>query len=477
MKKFLLILLIFFCCVNVQALERSFVAYDSIGNVMYYKKKGNTYYFKYAKEIRDTATGNTAYCLEPFVDLTDGTTYSSNNSQFGLSNEVWNRVKLLAYYGYGYGNHTDKKWVTITQIMIWRTIYPEYSFEWVDPDSRVVITPYNNEINELNRLVNTHNTLPNIDKDIKTSIDTKLELNDSNNVLSYYKILSSDFDAKIENNKLIINTQEEKEGVIVLQRAGRIYKEDFMFFTKNGTQSLVERGNVEPIEFKIHVVVESGSIKVTKVDKDTDLIDPQGEASLDGAVYEVYDENMNFVQALTIEDNTATFDNLKYGKYFVKEKSAGVGYYVDDETYEVEINENTVDQSVRLGNFVIKSTITIVKNYGSLEDYNNDKMKREKGIVFNVYDKNDELVTTAITDDNGEIVFELPYGEYTIRQVNTTDGYMKADDYKLIVGENNNISETIVFNDFKVEVPNAGLGTNFLSWRPLVWSRLFFLQF
>ena len=473
MKKFLLIIFIFFCCINVSALEKQFASYDTLPGIMYYKKDGSMYYFRSAKEIKDTSTGATAYCLQPFTDLIDNLTYTSSDSHFDLSDELWNKVQLYAYYGYGYKGHTDTKWITITQMTIWRTLYPNNKFEWVDPSTRVVINQYDSEINELNNLVNNHNKKPNIATDIKTSIDTTLQLSDSNNVLSNYKIVNSDFDAKIENNELIINTKEEKEGFVVLTRESNNYNNEFMLFKRSGSQALVLRGNVSPIEYKIKITVESGSIKVTKVDKDTDLIDPQGEASLDGAVYEVFDENMNLVKSLTIEDNTATFDNLKFGTYYVKEKSAGVGYYVDDEIYEIKIDNDTINQKIRLGNYVIKSKITIVKNYGSLEDFNNNKMKREEGIVFNVYDNNNELVITGITDENGELTFELPYGEYTIKQMNTTDGYKKADDYKLVVDSNNNISDTIVFNDFKVKVPNAGTGGIF-TW--LIWSRLRYLH-
>lgn len=473
MKKFLLIFILFFCCVSVHALERSFAAYNvtELKDIMYYKMKDNVYYFKNAKEIRDLETGSTAYCLEPFIDLVDYSTYSSSNSQFGLSNDMWNKIKLISYYGYGYKNHTEKKWVSITQMVIWRTLYPNNKFEWVNPNTRAVIHPYDNEINELNELVNSHNIIPSIDKEVVTSINTKVELSDNNNVLKYYTISKSDFDAKIENNKLIINASEEKDGEIVLARAGNIYKNSFMFFTNDGSQSLIERGNITPIEYKIKVSVKSGSITVTKVDKDTDLIDPQGEASLDGAVYAVYDEDMNYITKSTVENNEAEFSSLSFGKYYVKEESAGVGYYVDNEYYEINIDNDSLVHNVRLGNYVIKSKITIIKNYGSLEDFNNNKMKREKDIVFNVYDKNNELVFTGITDSNGELTFELPYGEYTIKQVNTTNGYKKADDYKLVVGEDNNVSETIVFNDFKVEVPNAGIThINFISLKNMIRS-------
>ncbi len=472
MKKFLLVIIIFFCCVNVKALERKFTGYDTIGNVMYYKEKDGVYYFRMAKEIRDISTGNTTYCLEPFIDLNEQAVYSTSNNQLGLSNEMWNKVKLIAYYGYGYRDHTDKKWVTITQMTIWRTLYPQNKFEWVDPETRKVINPYGKEINELYALINNHNILPEIPKDSKVSVRTKIELKDNKNVLNNYDIIKSDFDSKIENNTLIINTQEEQEGEIILQRAGNIHKNDQLTLINPGSQSLMEIGNITPIDYDVKIHVESGEIKITKVDKETDLIEPQGEASLDGAVYEIYDSNMNFLQDSTIKDNTALFDNLKYGKYFIKEKSAGDGYNVDNEIYEIDIDENNINHKIRLGNIAIKSKITIVKKYGSLEDYNSDNMLREKDITFNIYDKNEDLVFTGTTDDNGELKLELPYGEYIIRQVNTTEGYTKIDDYKLIIGKDNNISETIVFNDFKVVVPNAGVGINMLIKR-LICLKLF----
>ena len=103
-------------------------------------------------------------------------------------------------------------------------------------------------------------------------------------------------------------------------------------------------------------------------------------------------------------------------------------------------------------------------------------MKREENIIFNVYDKNDDLVFSGTTNEDGELKFELPYGEYTIKQINTTEGYNKADDYKLVVGEDNNISQTIIFNDFKVVVPNAGINFGLLR-RSMSWSRLYYLLY
>ena len=115
MKKFLLILFLFFSCVTVNAAERKFSSAEQLNGIAYYKYDGHLYYFRDAKVIRDTSTGEVAYCLEPFIDLIDNSTYaraSNPVNQSNLTQAQWKRVRLLSYYGYGYKNHTDKKWIS-----------------------------------------------------------------------------------------------------------------------------------------------------------------------------------------------------------------------------------------------------------------------------------------------------------------------------------------------------------------------------
>ena len=82
--------------------------------------------------IISTKDKNTYYCIEPSTSLNDskakshtiyeGKTNMVKNSK--LTNSKYEKVNLLAYYGYGYKdtsiNHKAKKWYGITQVMIWR---------------------------------------------------------------------------------------------------------------------------------------------------------------------------------------------------------------------------------------------------------------------------------------------------------------------------------------------------------------------
>jgi len=72
-------------------------------------------------------------------------------------------------------------------------------------------------------------------------------------------------------------------------------------------------------------------IKVTKYDSETNSCKAQGEGTLTGAKYGVYDSNNTLVETLTIgADCTATSKNLPYGHYSVKEISSSTGYYIDN---------------------------------------------------------------------------------------------------------------------------------------------------
>ena len=74
-------------------------------------------------------------------------------------------------------------------------------------------------------------------------------------------------------------------------------------------------------------------------------------------------------------------------------------------------------------------------------------------MILKFYDKNNNLVTTITTDENGKATVTLPYGEYKIVQDNTTPGYNKVNDFTITVKDN--INESIILTDYKIKVPNT----------------------
>ena len=119
--------------------------------------------------IKSSIDNRVYYCIEPETKL-DGSSKGSHSMITGDKNIVNNsklttskfdKIKLIAYYGYGYKDnnvdHTSKKWYGITQVMIWRIMRPNLT--WTFKSSRNA-SPNKNlyikEVAEINKLVKEH---------------------------------------------------------------------------------------------------------------------------------------------------------------------------------------------------------------------------------------------------------------------------------------------------------------------------------
>lgn len=450
-KIFLITLLctIIFSVLNVHAETASFFEAEYIRGIYEskYMYSNNTIYYQTARFFRKSDTHMFAYCIEPFTFFNEGSTYESTINPNNLTNEQKDRISKIAHFGFYYKNHTDDYWYAVTQMMIWQvadTTNGETYFTDKLNGNRVNI--YQNEINEINNLVNNYNTLPKTNNKtyiFKEGEEIKIDAGD---IISYYK--SNDERVKIEGNNLIINNLPEGEYSFTLERNDINYNRPTIFYQSNNSQNIMESGDLEPIKSTFKIKVINTEININKIDSDTKSIIPSGDASLDGAIYTLYDNNMNIIKDLTIENNTTNIKSLDLGKYYLKEKSPGTGYNLDDKTYEITLDENNTKKELILENKVIKKNIIIKKLYG---DYN--QLNNEKNIDFEIYNSKNELIKTISTDENGEVVITLPYGEYKLIQLNSTNGYQKIDPF--IIKVTNNEDETIELKDYKIPVPNT----------------------
>mgnify|MGYP003293357869 CR=1 FL=1 len=129
-------------------------------------------YAKYlqVQVIRRSTDNEFVYCIQPFVSVVDDTykvTYDDYLSVMGMTEDQWERISLLAYYGYKYGNHTETKWYAITQVLIWRTMEPTVDIYFTSTlngskDNSI----YQSEISELETLVSNHKKKPSFDIDL-----------------------------------------------------------------------------------------------------------------------------------------------------------------------------------------------------------------------------------------------------------------------------------------------------------------------
>lgn len=458
MKKLLFFLITFlgintFSLVGVNALDYTFYEGDYIDGIYLTKEKGGTKYYQKARFFNSNTTNDFAYCVEPFAMFNEKGIYKRSLTADNLTAEQMDRIKKIAYFGYVYGSHYDTKWYAITQFMIWQTSDPTGDYYFTDTLNGNRITRFENEIAEINSLIDKYNVLPSIaNKSIDIVEGEEITLIDTNNVLSKYK--STDNNIVIENNTIKISNLKEGLHTINLYRKDVRTTRIPFFYNSFDSQNMFTLGDLDQINISISINVTKTKLEITKIDSDTKTTTPSGDAILSGAIYELLDENKNKIQELVInEDMKASIENLKYGKYYLKEIKAGTGYNLDDQIYEFTISKENPTIELSLENKVIKKDVEIHKNYGEENNY-----KDEEGISFDIIDSKNNLYDTITTNKDGIASITLPYGKYLFNQRNTTYGYTSVDDFHIDV--KNQIKEKIELYDYKIKVPNTYIEKN-----------------
>lgn len=467
MKK-IIIFLITILCINIGTLinvnaqnNLSFYEGDYIQGIWMTKQKGGIKYYQKARFFM-SQNHQFAYCIEPFAMFNENSAYQSSLTASNLSHEQMKRITLLSYFGYGYGNHLDQKWYAITQFMIWQASDPSGDYYFTDGLNGNRITAYTNEMNEINTLIQEYLTLPSISNTEIQLVEGKTALlHDTNNVLHHYT--SDHPNVHIEGNTLKIEHLSEGSYTVNLTRDSSRLNNVPLFYLSNDSQDMHIYGDIDRISTQIKINVEKTSLDIIKIDSDTKTTTPSGEASLKGAIYQLYDHDMNELAKLEIgEDMTSTIENLDYGKYYLKELSAGIGYEIDPKIYEFVIDHLHPNIELILENKVIKKEIIIHKLFGDGVNH-----KQEAGINFNIFDRNNQLVTTITTNEFGYASITLPFGTYKISQINTTDGYQFTDDFHIHIIDDH--KEEIQLYDYKIKVPNTSKNTPNLLILMIIW--------
>ena len=221
----------------------------------------------------------------------------------------------------------------------------------------------------------------------------------------------------------------------------------------------------EVVEIELINYFIKGSSELTKVDKD------YPDNKLSGAVFEVFadtngngefDKDDELLGEMTeLDGGIYQMKELRYGKYFVREKAAPTGFVLDENVYTVSIEENGKTYVVE--NEAGKGFVNAAQT-GSLKIVKTSSDGKVEGFSFRVtgvngYDK------TFTTDRNGEIFVEdLRIGEYTVSEVSdkASAGYILPADKQLTIKVG---ATTIVqmHNEFR-DTPKTGDDFNLGLW-------------
>lgn len=195
-------------------------------------------------------------------------------------------------------------------------------------------------------------------------------------------------------------------------------------------------------------------IQLQKVDKETGKAVPQGDASLEGAVYGLYAREDILhpdcatgvmyhagdlvTELVTDKNGFCSIDNLYLGKYYAKEIKPPEGYLLDDTEHDINCNYegDLIPQVLRSGvskEQVIKQPFQIIK---VSDDGKQTEAALLKGAGFSVYLKSSlkvkkdgsydfESAEPVVIGENGETIMytdskgyactiPIPYGTYVV---------------------------------------------------------------
>lgn len=414
-----------------------------------YDPKTHTTYYQKARFFRRYYKNIFSYCVDPFAFFNTNVLYTEVEKPPFLSTDQIKKITKIAHFGYNYKDHTDVKWYAITQLMIWRVSEPNADFYFTDSLNGNRINAYENEIQEINNLIYEYDTSFNIDKEYTIVENESLSLTGNfKYVDNYYNEL------QLTENSLTSIPLKEQEYNFKFVKKDNYYNSPYIFFESEGTQTQLQTGDFEKEIINLKVHVKKTSISITKIDEDTNSTTPSGEGELNNSIFQLLDNNKNLIQEFNI-NTTHTIENLGFNTYYIKEIKPGVGYTLNEKEYQIDITRDNPIIKISIPNKIIEKKIIIQKKYGETNNLLN-----ESNITFRIYNSKHELIKELTTNEEGIIETILPYGEYEIEQVNTTDGYQINNPFQIIV--NDTKEEFIELKDYRIKVPDTYTNNNIL---------------
>lgn len=431
---------------NVLAVTQSYELTRTLATDIYYERTKDNYYHSYYYQMYEL-NDVTAYCIEPGVDITSSEYFGYEDlSLSNLSSEQINNIFLYAYYGYGYNNHDTINYRVATQALIWNEV-SDYTVKFnTEMYGYGTYIDYSLEMQEIVNLANSHYIVPSF---ASTTIDViageETTLIDTNNVLSLYEVYSSNIsEISIVDNELTFTSNVTGNISIEFIKYNDTQLSQLIYYD-NDSQKMITRSNIDEVKFSIEVNTLGGIVEIYKLDYDTKTNTASGEASLEGAVYGIYDLEDNLVETITTNEyGYAVSTNLpSFNTYYLEEISSPTGYTLNEEKYYIDSNIDNMLVSINVYDKVITKDIEITKVYASDAT---GILTAEEDAQFNVYDINNNIVFNGVTDSNGKLYFTLPYGSYTVEQISSSYNYEKVDNFSINVTQEEEANYYVIAN-------------------------------
>lgn len=229
---------------------------------------------------------------------------------------------------------------------------------------------------------------------------------------------------------------------------------DSKYETQKSQTVKVESGKTATVTFKN--VLKKWNLTVTKTDAETKSA--QGDATLAGAVYGIYN-NGKLVDKYTTDKN-GSFKTSYYvcgDNWTLKEIEPSEGYLLDETEYHIgaEAKKYTIENnSISMGvtEDILKGKISIIKH---TDDGSTKIETPEKCAEFQVYLKSSGSYAKATESERDTLVCdeygfaetkELPYGTYTVHQTKGWNGTEFIADFDVFVNEDGKTYKYLINN-------------------------------
>ena len=216
----------------------------------------------------------------------------------------------------------------------------------------------------------------------------------------------------------------------------------------------VESGKTATVSFSN--VLKKWNLTVTKTDAETKSA--QGDATLAGAVYGIYN-NGKLVDKYTTDKN-GSFTTSYYvcgDNWTLKEIEPSEGYLLDETEYHIgtEAKKYTIENnsiSIGVTEDILKGKIAIIKH---TDDGSTKIETPEKGAEFQVYLKSSGSYAKAKESERDNLICDeygfaetkdLPYGTYTVHQTKGWNGTEFIADFDVFISENNKTYKYLINN-------------------------------
>lgn len=400
---------------------RSHGANISVMSGVYYTASSGAYRW-YGNQGYITLDGDIAYCLDPTTAVYIGDGYVPQS--FGsVIPDAKTQLLLARYavYGYVYKGHNTAAYYNATQQLIWEAL--GYNVRWSTALDGGTTISYQNEVNEIKRLVNSHYDVPTFNTtNLELEIGEETAITDTKGVLANYSISASDgVTVRKNGNTLYIKVNKNMDSAQINFKKDISVCEQNIVYKLAGAQTIAPLGFIDPVTSNIKIkVLNTGDFELQKVND-------AGQNVGSGFTFKIgknlngtlNDKENGYVLASTDSNGKIRLNEYKANTtLYYQEVSAPDNYILDNTVRSITIKAGQVN-SVKASN-IRTGDIALLK-----KDVESDSPI--KGIEFKL-SKNADMSTpigTYKTDENGKIdIRYLAPDTYYMQESNTVSPYV-----------------------------------------------------